>query len=285
MTKVYTSFNSCHRNVLEKLLYSDGIMRLDIVVSPNATDRVPFSVVGYSSNRWIKYTDAYLYGGPAFRAFLAEKIPNNSVSTFTFGGTIAHSRGPCVLTLSVSKNLVHLNCRVLHWANAAVLDLSLVWLLIKRYRKPVWITAPQAKVLDWQLAGYMHLSNLPRTSLVKNALAMRKNPELLTWDRQRKKAERTFDHSNTDEETMIEDFVRITPEDLAIHCKIKGTKLRDVLRAEFGYSTKGESRQSHSWASYDDPRCRRVCEVMGINIKKLPSIEQLVAERLKRHAT
>lgn len=281
MTTVYRSFEVAHLDTLKHVIKAGGNMPLSIMFDHRTADRVPFNVVGYSSNRWIKYTDAYLFGGRPFLDFLARPVPANSAATFTFGGKSNHKRGPCLLSLTVTRELVHVNARVLHWANAAVLDLSLLWLLLRHYKRDVWLTCPRVSVLDWQLAGYRHLDQLKiKSPLIDNARRFRKHPEKLHWDRMQKKARRTFDHDNTDEENVISNFPRVTPEDLAKHLNVKGVKMRDVLRKHFGYSTKGSDRMSHSWSSFDDPRCIKLLQALGVDRRKLPTIDALVVKRL-----
>jgi hypothetical protein len=265
-----------HFDVMKKLVIKGGTDKVSVIAEG---DRPPFSLVGYSSNRWLKYADAYLHGGPSFKDFIDQPLPKKSASTFMFGGNSSHNRGPCILSLTVTSTLIHLNARTLHWANAAILDLNLAWLLYQHYDLPVWITTPRATVLDWQLSGYSRLEELPDVDLVRRAKKFKKNPSELTRISHIKKATRDHTKQSKDEEEIILNFCRVTPEDIANHLGIKGTKIRNILRAEYGLSIKGDDRNSHSWASYTDPRFQRIASQLDIDIKKLPTIKELIATR------
>jgi hypothetical protein len=210
----------------------------------------------------------------------------SKIRSFRFGGLSLHKGGPCVLSLTVTPKLVHLNSRIVHWSNAGVLDLNFIWLLWQKYKRPIWFTCPRAVVVNWQLAGYARLSELSRLNIpiIQQALRMRKNPELLSWDRMRKKARRQFDHANTDEEEMVLNYERFTPDDLALAADVNPKTMRQILRDNFGHSMRGEERASHSWSSFSDERFLLIAKAMKIDPEELPPLRTLIGRRLARRA-
>lgn len=280
---MYTSFKSCHLSILESIIV-DGLERLDFMIQ--AGDRIPLNVVGYGSNRWIQYTDNYLYGGKPFNDFLSKKFTSRSVDTFIFGGNSNHARGECLLSLSVNDKVAHLNFRTMHWCGAGVLDLNLAWLISKRLNLPVWITCPKVTVYDWQLVGYKWLEDLTvHGPLLESAVKLANKPiQDVKFERMKRKIVSLDFPESMDEEIVVSNFPRITPQDLSKYVGLSGPKLRNYLRKHFGYTTKGENRNSHSWHTYEDPRFISLCDNFGIVIAGLPPIEELAKIRTNEEA-
>lgn len=257
-----------------------GGPRLSFTMEPPGF-RVPMSLVGYSSNRWLRYVDDYLEGGIPFRDFLAQPVERGRSITYRTEGTSNHTAGACILSITRTRELVHVSSRVIDLAGAGVLDFNLVWLLCITLKLPVWLTCPLAKFNEWQLAGYKDLDNLVMCPLVKKAYDFRdKDPSQVKFARAARKLKSLDIPASEDEEDVVRNFVRITPEDLGYHLGLGGRRLRNVLRDEFGTSIKGEARYTHSWASYEDPRFLKLRDRMGI--KDLPPLEDLVRERIRR---
>lgn len=272
----YKSYRELHLEIGQKLL--DGGRPRSFIV--DADDRLPLSLVGYSSNRWLRYLDNYLGGGVDFSFFLSGKFVKGKADTYFCNGNSRHTRGQCIISITVTSDMVHVNSRVMDWFGAGVLDLNLCWLLGHRLHRPVWVTCPLIKVTDWQLVGYKWLEELD-SPLVDQAIKKRELPkEAFTFHRARRKLVALGIPQSSDEEEVICNFPRVTPEDIARHSGIKGVKLRDYLREANGLSTKGDDRKSHSWADYGDPRFVSMCRKLGIDARKLPPINQIASQRI-----
>jgi len=277
------------KNVSDLLSYYDAKLRELIKTGrgtlsqliDQCTTRVPFGYARYSSNRWLRYLDNYFEGGRPLLDFIEAPINNKSALVYLTSGNARHTDGPCIVSITKTKDIYHINMRTMSWCGAGVLDLNLVWLLQKKTNTPVWITCPLVKVMDWELVTYPKLELLPRVSLVRKALALRhKEPSQVKFGMLR--ANLKIKPSSQDEEEVILNFPRITPEDLAYHFGLVGCKVRNILRKFYGYSTKGEERRSHSWSSLEDPRLLHLLGQLKISKRGFPCIDELVRERLER---
>jgi hypothetical protein len=286
ITKEFDSFKEAHLGLIEEISNLGGVSPVSIKFTRLANDRIPLSSVGYSSNRWLRYLDNYCYGGRPLRNFLDREFEKKTGETFIFGGNSKHTRGECIISLTMTKDLAHLNFRSIDWVGAGVCDLNLAWFIMDHCKVELWLTCPAVRVVDWQLAGYKFIDEVyGENKIISKAKIIRdQDPRSQTFRRRQRKIETLSIPVCIDEEEIVKNFPRISPEDLSRHLHIEGSKIRDILRTEFGRSVKGEDRYSHSWASFDDPRFLKVAESLRLDIATLPTLDELVEQRLKLFA-
>jgi len=241
--EISTNLQVYHLKKLRDLLKT-GIGTMSVVFN-KCNGRVPLSYSNYSSNRWIKYLDDYFEGGKPLLDLLEKPLKKRSAIVYNCKGISRHTYGPCIISITKTSTLFHINFRTIDWSGAGVLDLNLVWMLWKKTSLPIWVTCPLVKISDWQLATYPLLDKLStNNSFVKRALVIRRqdSKDIKFWRLRRRLKNKP---ESLDEEDVILNFPRVTPEDIAYHLDIVGCKVRNILRKHFGYSTKGSKRISH----------------------------------------
>ena len=273
---IWTQF----KNHIKKmsLQATSGVIERPITFESDRLGPIPsLGDLGLRSKRWMIYVDNYLRGGPSFKKFLSKG------GTYYFHGNHQHTKGPCIVSITVNKNTIILKSRVCDLLPTGILELNLIKLVSEHFpnRDFIW-EIKTSRITDWQVVAYKPIMDLLPDSLFRDKVnwqLTRPIDEIKFMRAVRMRHYRFFSYSS-DEEDVIRNFCRITSEDLSDITGVRREVIQRFLRKNYGWYAFGDGCRSYSWGSYQDPVLEAVAERFNIDLDSLPSFKKVIKRRI-----
>lgn len=210
-------------------------------------DPLLISVTGFYPNRWVKFCDDYLNGGPSYDLWLQD-----SSEPYPFSNGAHHSRGSCLVSASVESRTLMVKSRACLLVPVGILDLKLIQLTMTRLDVPraLW-TIGDLQVDPMTVFSYSGYDDLPHTSAlakradaaldgVSDAQLSKYVPGLL--GRHKKAIRRARERIQTDESHIAGHFTYATPREFTwLDRGIRESWVREVTgprgHGEYQYPT------------------------------------------------
>lgn len=271
------------------------------------TERIPLSLGGFQSRRWLRYVDDYLNGGPSFVKFLQDYCRKPRLMQYHFGGSQSHTHGSCIQSISLNPEpiqllkgenqigqapYIYLHSRACDICPTGLLDLTLLWWVGHvTGLQQAWWEIDRAKFTVWQSVARRDIVAVTKRTRLGPAIRQyledhhHVEPSSIRFMRARSILRRRKFMGSLDELEVILNPVRINPNDLQLIYGVPRTKIQGFLKEEYGWSAQGSGNRSYSWTSYRDPIFLDVMERFHLDPQRLPPIERVAQQRSHRSRT